>query len=362
MQSMNPLIQKLEIALLSRNPALADRLRPSLPVEKIRKDLKRAGITGSIDPIVQLYAWKDGTNLQGESATVQAAFTPPMEVPLSEDIKQALFLIHGVKRETDMEAYHFPDLKWAILQMRAYKSYAQHNPKLSVLVGRYFPFLWNGSNNEIALDLEPSGHNRVVTIRTQDEQPLREAYDSFEEFLQDAIRANETSEPLSCLLRLGKPIVEASDRLLQSQDKAAARKTGRIPETEDPLVLRTDFSDDAAWKSLCEALQDPDDEFTPSLAFVSDPAFDGLTAAEMPAVFSDNSSHVFAFIVDRTALTHSAHPILAIDLHNQTARTFRVTAVAFREVANNLSIANMDFDDFARAVDKDGIFHGFKQT
>ncbi len=341
---------------------LAERLRPGLPVEKIKKDLKRAGITGLIEPILQIYAWRDGTNLQGESAAVKAGFTPPVVVQLSEDIKQALFLTLGIKRETDMEVYNFPSLKLAILHMGHFKGAAQHHPRLSLLVGRYFPFLWNGSEKWIALDLEPSAHNKVVTIQTRDEQPLREAYDSFEEFLQDAIRANESSAPLICVRKPGKPITEVLEGHPIPSDRVAAPKAGRIPETEDPLVLRTDFSDDAAWKSLCKALQDPDDEFTPSLAFVSDPAFDGLTAAEMPSVLSDDPSHAFAFIVDRTTLTHVGHPILAIDLSNEAGRTFRVTAAAFAVVASNLSIANMDFVDFARAVDKDGIFRGFKQT
>jgi hypothetical protein len=30
-------------------------------------------------------------------------------------------------------------------------------------------------------------------------------------------------------------------------------------------------------------------------------------------------------------------------------------------VENNLSIGNMDFDEFANAVDKDGIFRGFQR-
>jgi hypothetical protein len=31
------------------------------------------------------------------------------------------------------------------------------------------------------------------------------------------------------------------------------------------------------------------------------------------------------------------------------------------EVENNLSIANMGFEEFANAVDKDGIFRGFQK-
>jgi hypothetical protein len=31
----------------------------------------------------------------------------------------------------------------------------------------------------------------------------------------------------------------------------------KIPPTEDSLELRTNFSDEAAWKSLCAAIQEP---------------------------------------------------------------------------------------------------------
>jgi len=30
-----------------------------------------------------------------------------------------------------------------------------------------------------------------------------------------------------------------------------------IPETENALVLRTDFSDHSAWESVCAAIQEP---------------------------------------------------------------------------------------------------------
>ena len=134
----------------------------------------------------------------------------------------------------------------------------------------------------------------------------------------------------------------------------------KIPLTGNPLVLRTDFSDASAWQSLCKTLQDPEDEFTPELEFVSDPTFDGLTADELPALLSEDSSHAFAFIVDRETLANSEHPVLVVDLSKKTVRTFRVTVAAFGDVTSNLSIANMDFDDFAKAVDKEGIFRGFQ--
>ena len=85
------------------------------------------------------------------------------------------------------------------------------------------------------------------------EYALWEAYDSFYDFLTDAIRSNEKNEPLTCLLaepRLIKP-------LAVPVVATAGEQTGKIPETENPLVLRTDFSNDAAWNSLCAVASKP---------------------------------------------------------------------------------------------------------
>lgn len=361
---MQALIQKLGVAVLRRNPSLGEKFQPGLPIGKIKNDLKRAGVEGEIEPIVELYSWKNGTTLQ-DSDALRAGFVPPMVYELSEIEKQVSLNNTGLKRDTESRAYHFTELKRALVDMKSFKEFARYHPRLSVLVGRYFPFLWDGSGSWIALDIEPSGGGRVVVIQTgevRDVQPLREAYDSFEEFLKDAVRANENNEPLACMRAPGKPITETAESHPASAVKAVAPKRSaskRIPATENPLVLRTDFSDEPAWKSLCKALQNPDDEFSPSLDFVSDPTFDGLAAAKLPSLLSEDSSHTFAFIVDRTALTRSANPVLVIDLHDKPGRTFRVTAAALGEVANNLSIANMDFDEFAKAVDKEGVFRGF---
>jgi len=63
--------------------------------------------------------------------------------------------------------------------------------------------------------------------------------------------------------------------------------------------------------------------------------------------------------VDRVALTDPEHPILVVDLMDQPGRTFRVIPSEAWGVENNLSIANMGFEEFAEAADEDGVFRGF---
>src|SRR6185312_72523 len=156
---MIELIHQLEAAVLARNPHLAGRLKPGLPVEQIKKDLKHAGIVGAIAPIIELYSWRNGTLLQGESEAADTGFIPHQAVQLSESIKQHLLLL-GIKRDTDFRVYNFIELEMAILHKRGYK-------KSSQFLERYFPILWDGSTSWVAVDIEPSGHNRVVVIQQQ---------------------------------------------------------------------------------------------------------------------------------------------------------------------------------------------------
>jgi tetratricopeptide (TPR) repeat protein len=134
----------------------------------------------------------------------------------------------------------------------------------------------------------------------------------------------------------------------------------KIPSTENSLALRTDFSDEPTWKELCLTIQNSEGEFRAHVDFISDPAFDGLTADELPSLLSDESKS-FAFIIDKIALSNSEHPILVVDFQDEPRRTFRVIPSELWAVENNLSIANMGFEDFADAVDKDGIFRGFQE-
>lgn len=134
----------------------------------------------------------------------------------------------------------------------------------------------------------------------------------------------------------------------------------KIPTTENTLALRTDFSDESAWKSLCASIQDSDEEFRANVDFISDPKYAGLTGKQLLSLVADGSKS-FALIIDQVALSNPEHPILVVDFQDEPGRAFRVIASALWEVENNLSIANMGFDEFANVVDKDGIFRRFSE-
>jgi hypothetical protein len=132
------------------------------------------------------------------------------------------------------------------------------------------------------------------------------------------------------------------------------------------LVVRTDFTDNAAWQALCTTIQAPVGklQFRAYVDCLSDPEYDGSTPEQLRAAAGSptTSNHTFIFIVDRTALTHREHPILVLDLYEEPGRTFRVIPAEMASVENNLSIANMDFSDFTDSLDQDGVFRGFPES
>ena len=71
--------------------------------------------------------------------------------------------------------------------------------------------------------------------------------------------------------------------------------------------------------------------------------------------------HHVIFVVDRETITRSDHPVLVVDLYEQPGRTFRVIPAAMWSVQNNLSLGNMDWEEFAEWTDPDGIFRRFPE-
>ena len=133
-----------------------------------------------------------------------------------------------------------------------------------------------------------------------------------------------------------------------------------LPASDNSLLLRTDFSDDAAWISLCSAVRVPSEHgFLANLDCISDSAFKGLTVEQLVTLAQKDGDRAFAFVADTVALTNPEQPVLVVDFYDEPGRTFRVVPSEMWGVENNLSIANMDYVDFADSADPDGVFRGF---
>jgi hypothetical protein len=136
----------------------------------------------------------------------------------------------------------------------------------------------------------------------------------------------------------------------------------RIPNSEYVPVVRTDFSDEAAWETACRAIRAPVGPFRAYVDCISDPDLAGLQVDRLLALVPADFRHAFFFVVDHLSLIHPERPVLVVDAYDKPGRTFRVVLGEMWAVENNLSIANMDWEEFAELVDPDGILRGFPET
>lgn len=147
-------------------------------------------------------------------------------------------------------------------------------------------------------------------------------------------------------------------------DAAIVPRMVTVPPTAAAPVLRTDFADGALWERLKAEITSPNEEgFLPTVEFVNDRRFDGVgesdVIAGLPGRYPHAYPHPVLFVVDAVTAGSPEHPILVLDAHDEPEPPFRSTPRGIQSIENNLSIANMDFEEFAAAVDPDGIFRGF---
>lgn len=154
-------------------------------------------------------------------------------------------------------------------------------------------------------------------------------------------------------------------------------------DENNPWVIRTDFSDDLVWneiKRLVSAPQkDPLSEmaFQANVRFVEEASFANLSVERVVHSLPDWYPGFVVFVFDSETSKSREHSLLVVGFSpqddepgsfarrpSQTPRneihSFRAIPAAIQAIENNLSIANMDFKDFAGAVDSDGVFRGFK--
>ncbi len=126
-------------------------------------------------------------------------------------------------------------------------------------------------------------------------------------------------------------------------------------------VIRTDFSDDATWKKIKREVAARNlMGFSANVQFFDDPQYDGVSGLELLQRIPDPNAYGCIFVADATTMTDEEHPVLVLDPFNPEMKTFRVIPSEAWGVENNLSLANMDYSEFADAADPNGVFCGFK--
>ena len=134
-----------------------------------------------------------------------------------------------------------------------------------------------------------------------------------------------------------------------------------LRQSQAASVIRTDFSDQEAWEAIGAAiLQNTEEGFGAHVEFVDDAAYRGATKEQLLDLVPEGDERpFFLMIVDAVTVRSPEHPVLVVDLWREPGREFRAVPAAVQAIENNLSIANIDFAEFADAVDEDGIFRGF---
>ncbi|GAB3886772.1 DUF6924 domain-containing protein [Kibdelosporangium lantanae] len=133
-----------------------------------------------------------------------------------------------------------------------------------------------------------------------------------------------------------------------------------LPRSRVALVIRTDFSDQRTWEAIAAAIIQPTEEdFRAHVEFVDDNAYRGLAVEQWLDLVPDGDTRPFFMVVDDVTIRESDNPILVVGLRRDRGHLFRAIPSAVQSIENNLSISNMDFAEFANAVDHNGVFRGF---
>ena len=135
----------------------------------------------------------------------------------------------------------------------------------------------------------------------------------------------------------------------------------QIPAKDSALIIRTDFSDQGAWENLIATLREPDEPFVFNMEFIDDREYQGAAVEQLMAALPGDYPYSFMVVADSVSISQPDHPMLIVDLLEERGRGFRAIPSQVPSIENNLSIANMGFEEFAGAVDESGVFRGFPE-
>src|SRR5665213_1925499 len=96
----------------------------------------------------------------------------------------------------------------------------------------------------------------------------------------------------------------------------------QLPNTEKAPVLRTDFSDQAAWDAIRKEVMQPVDGFYANVDFIDDPEFANVSRDELMKLIPRNMRHSFIVVADKSSMS-GEHLLHVIDLLAEQGREFR---------------------------------------
>ncbi|MFH9396024.1 DUF6924 domain-containing protein [Streptomyces sp. NPDC017556] len=148
------------------------------------------------------------------------------------------------------------------------------------------------------------------------------------------------------------------------------------PDEWAPLVIRTDYTDDVAWREVVAELERVvgGREWESPVHLVDDRRWAGVTSDEALVAAARDEELSVVFLADGVTMRSPLRPLLALDLgadddqdldpvyyqeliDSPPPREVRVVPDAVHMVHGNLQLANLDFPEFAEeaAADPDGV-------
>src|SRR5215469_4504077 len=105
----------------------------------------------------------------------------------------------------------------------------------------------------------------------------------------------------------------------------------QLPKTNNPLVVRTDFENQQAWRTICKLIRAPvpapGDTFYAYVQFLEDVAFRGLGTKELLACVPSDYNHSFLYLLltaPRSAIrSFQSLPLTCVELTAAISVRFR---------------------------------------
>jgi hypothetical protein len=150
-------------------------------------------------------------------------------------------------------------------------------------------------------------------------------------------------------------------------------------ERDQTALVRVDFTDDDAWQRLVTlaretSFEDDEDPYVPNIVVIDDRSYDGADAGSIATAARDAHDGLgYVLLADAASMAEAAQGTTAtlvyVDLttpfddsgQESFGRAFRSVIAEVASIEANLSISNMDFDEFADYADeRGGVFRGFE--
>jgi hypothetical protein len=134
-----------------------------------------------------------------------------------------------------------------------------------------------------------------------------------------------------------------------------------VNEHASPLI-RTWFEDDDAWVRLVAAVKSPEEDgLFAYVQIIDDRDGEHMSLEDLAGLHPVPTDISMAIVADRQSMSEPEYPLLVLLANgNVPPEHFRVIAKKLYEVEINVhALANLDWADFAHAVDADGVFRGF---